>query len=421
MRGLSILLLMGVSLLGAGCAGSSLLRSYPSRIDSQVADLCRGKPSDDDLFNRPVAGRDKTLYLMERGRIRQLELRERESKRDYVGAIQSIRAQDDAAMVSLSGVAGQAGAILLNDNAIAYDAAGYERVMLRYAQAMNYLMDGDLIGGRVEIVNLDRIQEDALKLHARELEKVKADALAEGRKSGATDADVRLAQENSAAAQSVVNGVYAGMNESAGAVKDSFQNAAAYYLSGLIYESLRNWNDAYISYRRALEMRPASPILQRDTMRIALLDQRDTDLRAMRQRFGYSAADVQALKEPVGAGRVVIFCDGGFVAEKEEVKIPIPVFTFSGEDRIQGFSAVAFPIYQPEKWAVIRPVIASFNLQTAQLEVLTELNDLAVQDLKEQVPAMVVRQGTRLVMRTLAVKAAEKQNAWAGLALSAGA
>ncbi len=51
-------------------------------------------------------------------------------------------------------------------------------------------------------------------------------------------------------------------------MKHSFQNAATFYLSGVVWEMLGERNDAYIDYKKALEIFPDNLFLQADVMRL---------------------------------------------------------------------------------------------------------------------------------------------------------
>ena len=394
------ILAMGAVLCSTGCSSASVFKNYPSQVNPVINRVKKNEPLKEPLFVKQAQGKDKTLYLMERGRVEQLFGDVGNSRSDYDAALAAIRENDEKAKVSASGVAAQATAVLLNDNAIPYEAAGYERVLLRYSQAVNYLSAGDLNGARVEISNADAEQKDAEEKHAKAIEKATKDS------------------EDKAL--SVVTEKYAGLDEIAGKVKNSFQNGAAYYLSGLIYESLGDRNNAYISYKQALEIFPENKTLQRDVSRIATRDSRLDDLAEFKSRFNLAEDEIKGLVDPEGYGRIIVLYEDGFIAQKKEIKIPIPMINpASLKDGVQisdlnGVVFIAFPIYDIS-WVEPSPLSIKSGDVTGETMPLCYVNALAVKSLKEKIPAMVVRQVARAAAKAVATKVASDQGGTLGM------
>lgn len=422
-------------LLGSGCSSTSVFRSYPSQINPVIAKVRNNEPLKEQIFVRQTQGKDRTLYLMERGRVLQLYRDAAGSRTNFEAAIAAIRVSDEKARISASDAAAQSSAILLNDNTIPYKAAGYERVMLRYLQAVNYLQAGDLDGARVEIANADAEQRSAAERHAREVEKARKMAAERGAAGRSSPAPRSAPQQGGTSPQvadfgmtlrsvnAALNDKYAGLDEVAGQVKNSFQNGSAYYLSGLIYESLKDDNNAYISYKQALELFPENKTLQNDVARIAMKDARADDLAELKSRFGLTDADVKGLVEPPGFGRVVVLYEDGFVTQKREIKLPIPVIGLetsgSGPRRIdtQGIAYIVFPVYEVQRSHPSPLSVAAGDLKGATM-LVCDVNALAVKSLKENAPAMVVRLVARLVAKTAATKVAYDESGPLGGLLS---
>lgn len=142
-----IVLSFCVLLLLCGCASTSTFSSYTSQLNPTIQNLRENKTLDlkKELANK-VNSSDKILYLMERGRIAQIQGDFDTSKSNFEAAIQAIKESDEKAVVSASGAAAQTSAVMVNDNAIPYKGDGYERVMLYHFQAMNYLAKNDIEG-----------------------------------------------------------------------------------------------------------------------------------------------------------------------------------------------------------------------------------------------------------------------------------
>jgi hypothetical protein len=186
------------------------------------------------------------------------------------------------------------------------------------------------------------------------------------------------------------------MDTVAGKVKSSFQNAYTFYAAAAFWESIGELNSAMVDYKKALEINPDSKIIKQDIARIA-----------KKQGDRPDRKDLNAPKADEGV--VVVFFEDGFVPSKSEIKIPIP--TFDG-----GFISLAFPYYETKLW----PMATPFRAQDADAkdlgyaETIVDVGALAVKDLKEQIPALIVRQALRGFAKYQLQKQAGEQLGLAG-------
>ena len=249
--------------LASGCASTSVFHAYPLQVKPIIRDLKEGKQVDlSTTFEAGLKSRDQILYLMERGRIAQIQGQTETSSSDFRLAIEAIKQNDQKAVLTASGGAAQTAALLVNDNAIPYAGCGYERVFVHHYQAWNYLMGGDIEGAGVELRIAGTEQDSSLKAHAKEVEGTLRKAQAQ---------HVKVPLDNSE-----LKKTFSDMDQAADLVKNSFQNAYTFFLSGLVRELLKEENDAYIDYRKALEIFPGNDYLQRDVLRLAIkLDMSD--------------------------------------------------------------------------------------------------------------------------------------------------
>ena len=108
-----------VLLLLSGCASTSTFSSYTSQINPMIQEMKNNKTLDlEKEFAKKVKSSDKILYLMERGRIAQIQGDFNSSQVDFEKAIQAIKRNDEKAVISASGAGAQASAVIVNDNAI---------------------------------------------------------------------------------------------------------------------------------------------------------------------------------------------------------------------------------------------------------------------------------------------------------------
>lgn len=363
-------------LLLCGCASTSVWTPYPAQTAPMIRQLEQGGAVDaDKAFGRRVLGRDRTLYRLEQGRLAQIQNNLPTSRAAYADAIAATREMDERAVISATRTAGQATALVLNDNAIPYEADGYERVMLHHEQALNYLFSGDLEGAGVEVRVAAAEQAEALKRRARELETARAQERRRGVSSGAGD----------------LGAVYARLDRAAGRVKNSFQNAYTFYMSAVVRELLNDTGGAYIDYKKAAEIQPDNAYVQADVLRLA------SDL-----GMGGEAADFRARwpntlpsRVPAGKGEVIVFFEDGFLPPRVELSLPIPLF--SG-----GFTAIALPVYSGP-WERATPLAVELSAGPAgDTALICDLNALAARALRERMPAILARQVVRATGKAMA-------------------
>ena len=359
-------------LSAVGCSTSGVFTSYTT-IMNPLIDGVKVRKFDHALkvLDKYRKGNDKILYLLERGRIAQIKNDIEISMKDYEATIEAVRHREEKAIVSASDVGAQTATFLTNDNAIPYKGDGYEKVFLYHFQAFNYLAKKDIEGAGVEVRRANLEQNLALQMYEKEVRK--AEEKARGKSIEASQVLTNL------------NTAYRVMDDSAGKVKNSFQNAYTFYLSGIVYELLNQPNDAYIDYKKALQIFPDNTYVQRDVIRLAKdlgMNQELSEYTARFTNIRVADEDGEGKRE---TGELVVFFENGFVPQKREIKVPIPT--------PNGFLAVAFPVYAA-RWSDIEPLSLSEPENASVLgetEPLCYVQALAVKSLKEKVPGMVVR------------------------------
>jgi hypothetical protein len=258
----------------AGCA-------QPTVRYSLVEDSLRARdPVRADLVleqaKEEYRAQDRLLYLMDRGMTLHLAGRYEDSNRLLQEADEMIDA------LYTRRVRTEAKAFLLNDTELPYEGDPYEQVMVNVLKALNYAL-------------LDRLDE----------------ALVEARL-----VDRRL------------NGLADGAAPKQAYREDPF----ARYLTGILYESARDLNNAFIAYRKAYEgyraarswlKVPVPSSLQADLLRLTEALHLETEHRAYREEFPNTAwlpvADTASLAE------LVVISYNGRAPRKEDQFLDLPV------------------------------------------------------------------------------------------------
>jgi len=340
----------------------------------------------DNSLKKESESKDKILYTMEKGRIAQFSKNTEASLSNFSVAIATIQEKDQKAVVSASKIGANIASAAVNDNAIPYEAKGYERVMLHHYQAMNYLTQKDIEGAGVEVRWANMEQEEALSRHQRELEK--AQEVAEEKKIS----DPMGNQE--------LNDRYAALDEIAGKVKNSFQNAYTFYISGLIYEISGQNNDAYIDYKKALEIYPDNKYLRNDVIRLAKKLQMENDLTEFKVKYDLNSEAPS--DNETGKGEIIVLFEDGFVPQKQEVKIPLPVPN-------AGIIAIAFPIYNAKPEEATPLLLKGADEEIGCTDTICDIRALAVKSLKEEIPGIAIRQMIRAITKGAATKLAKEK------------
>jgi hypothetical protein len=359
----------------AGCAGSSVFIPYPATAQSYRQALDTGHPETAvKAIGSKTKSADGMLYLLERGRVKQLEGQAEASQTDFTAVIARFQEQDDRATISASSLAASGLSLYSNDNARPYQGRTYERVFVHQYQALNYLAQGDVQGALVEVRRANQVQVEAL-----------------ARKANAVD-DAREKSERDAKSKGLNVGDYDkffnDMDLAAGRVKSGFQNAATFYLSGLIYEATGQTNDAYIDYRKALEIVPDNPYLQKDAVRTGARAGMD-DVQKLARQYQIPLPPSRPAAADAAQGELVVYLEEGLTPVKQPVTIP--VYT----NRTANY--VSFPLYR----SVPAPqqLTLTVNGQAHQTALLTDTRALAVRTLKDEVWDLLVHSFLRLIAK----------------------
>jgi hypothetical protein len=358
MKALTLIPLFCLSL--SGCAFNSVFINYPSQIEDIKQELnTQVGPTLNELTDN-IDGNDGLLYAQEAGRVAQITGNFAASKGYYHSAMLAYQAFDDKAKLSLSNAGANASSLVLNDNSIPYRGPGFERIMLHQYQALNYLFSGDAQGALVEVRRSNELQASEQKRYEKSQKSVQSMA------NGAIDAEVNR------------------LSSAAGTVTSSFLNAYSYYTTGLLHELLGEPNDAFIDYRKAAQISPNNPSLQQDLVRLAKQLGME-DYEDYRRRWG----DVSEPK--ASDGQVIFMVERGFVPEKQSITIPFRLH--------DNWQTASMATYMPG--GLTLPASAIRGLPSPLLaSPIANIDALAINALKEDLPAALVRQALRVYTKS---------------------
>jgi hypothetical protein len=288
-RGLPGLLLLAGALLCVGCA------PYTARLSDLRPDLAAGKyDAALETLEKQKGSKELLLYWLERGLVLHFADRWEESNEAFVAAEQLA---DELYTHSISEAALS---LVTSDESISYRARPFEMAMVPYYRALNYVYLGQ-----------------------------RESALVEARK-----ASQLLARYVDATLQDL------GDDTDTDAFERTKNDAFLLYFSGMLYDWDGELNDAFIAYRNAATAYQANA----DLMGLEVPPTLAADLQRTcgRLGFGEELAHLRGTLPAVfaaagdsttgnatwraGYGEVVLLLEAGYVPQKRQVRIDIPIF-----------------------------------------------------------------------------------------------
>ena len=363
-------IILSFTLMLSGCANLSvgnLFSHYSAQTDETYQLVKNGEAKIAYSEEAPEAG-GPILDNLERGRIALLSEQYGASKSDFEIAEQAVRVQSDQAVISVSDSANQAGSLVTNDNLIDYKPADYELGYLHLYLSLNYLKNNDLEGALIEVRKANYIQEQAKRDREKELRSAEKDAKKEG-----VDANVGAILAN-----------YPDVGNKLAAV----QNGYLFYYSGLLFETNRNYSDAYIDYKRALAVAPNNKTVIESVQRLARRLGMRNDIKMLEKQYGAYQAPNRS------DSRVIIIDEQGIVPQLSDWRLRLPMWDSQGNFVQYNLS---LPYYKQVKLEAFSPL--KVNEQSVASDRLSDVTLMARNDLNERMPAMVIRQALRVVAK----------------------
>ncbi|MDH5473206.1 MAG: hypothetical protein OEY87_03435 [Gammaproteobacteria bacterium] len=242
----------------------------------------------------------------------------------------------------------QVGALMLNDETISFEGDRYEQVLVHAFKALNYIALGDMDAARVEVLQ----------------------------------SDVKMMEWGEAPEE------------------DPFMR----YLAGIVFEALGEYDEAIVSYRKAVEVYRATkdkqglniPLqLQNDFLRLLSQQRRWNEFKHYKQKFAQGS---WAMPDTRGMGELIVLLHNGMTPQRNQVSIN----TWSSELSLN--VRIALPAYsQPAK--NLNPVRLTVGNEQLLLETVENIDGLARAALRADMPVIT----TRAIARAVVKKKSEKK------------
>lgn len=322
------------------------------------------------------------LGYLEAGRIRMLCGDFSGSSTNFAEVIDSvIEKTDSGPVIKLGNVGTQIMAGSVTDDRMRdYTVPAYEFIQSLCYQMLNHLFLGNLEAAGVEARRAVFAQ----------------DAIAE--KYGQEVREARNAAARSRQAV-IVNNINSRMQNMAPVIaltRSSFENGLAWYLCGVLFEQQNDFGNAVLSYRKAWELAPGNPYVQKDFLRLL----RTYDPEAFKSLVTQAGVDIKSLVR--NRTEVILIMEESFVSRRQSMKTTLPI---SGT-----LISLDFPFYYDPAYTPMALEVRGKGVSTGMSALMLPLQALAYRDLNEKMPGIVIRNVTRAAAHIAAQQIANRRD-----------
>ena len=275
-------------------------------------------------------GDDQIVYLLEYGTAQQIARNFDESNKAF------LRAEDLTEVKDYHSVSRITGSLLLNEGMVQYKADDYEKVLINAMLAINFLMLGRLEEAQVETRKLN-------------------DKLYKYRFEGK---------------------------------KNYQQNPFAFYLSALIWEANRNWDSAYIDFKKAYELGNRMPYLKEDLIRAGMAARREEDVAKWRKEF----PDIKPADLKNNCEVILVYQQGWGPSKKPHPNFP------------------RVPKLYPNFARTVRARLEIDQSVTEVTQSVVDISDVAIKQLDEQYAGLIAMRAVGIATKAVVADQLRQKN-----------
>lgn len=371
--------LAGVLALSAALTGCATMQSHDKlATDMQSAGRTGGIPAAlAQLESTAKTEEDKAalLFNMERGELLRMDRRYADSTSAYLLADAKVKEWEETAKTNPDKLLGTVGAALISERLKVYEGQDYEKVWLTTRLALNRVAVGDWENARVDIKRTHEREAVIAEFRAKETLAAEEEAKSKGAASGSKE----------------INGypVETLNDPEVLALKNGYQNALSHYLAGFLYEVLNEPGMAAPGYRKAIELKPNTGVLEEG-------------LRGLDSRTSFTWKRRQRMTD------VLFVIEAGDAPARKPKAFTLPVPTGNGVVT----ASISYPVIEPSNDPLLSKVSAAGV--EFKLEKVVDVNVMARRALKDEMPGMVFRGITRAVVKGVAQNELQKRGGLIG-------
>lgn len=367
---------LGVALVLSGCAN---MKSHDELVGQMEAgQKTGGIPAALQVLEASATSADDKaalLYNLERGELLRLNRNYQDSTQAFLLADVKIKEWEEAAKTNPQKLMGTLGAATISERLKVYEGQDYEKVWLTTRLALNRVAAGDLDNARVDIKRTHEREAIIAEFRIKETVAAEEEAKAKGANAVGKEIDGYPVQT---------------LNDpEVLALKNGYQNALSHYLAGFLYEVLNEPGMAAPGYRKAIELKPETGVLEEG-------------LRGLDARTSFTHKRRQRMTD------VLFVVEAGNAPARKPKAFTIPVPTGNGLRTV----SISYPIIEPSTDPVLS--VLSVAGREFKLEKVVDVNVMARRALKDEMPGMVFRGVTRAIVKGVVQEQLQKNTGMFG-------
>ena len=378
--------LWGALVLGIALTGCANMQSHDKlATEMQSAGQTNGIPAALARLEASATTADEKaalLYNMERGELLRMDRRYEDSTGAFLQADTKVKEWEETAKTNPSKLMGTVGAALISERLKVYEGQDYEKVWLTTRLALNRLAVGDFENARVDIKRTHEREAIIAEFRAKETLAAEEEAKANGATSGSKE----------------INGypVETLNDPEVLALKNGYSNALSHYLAGFLYEVLGESGLAAPGYRKAIELKPETGVLEEG-------------LRGLDSRTSFTWKRRQRMTD------VLFLVEAGDAPARKPKAFTLPVPTGRGLVT----ASISYPVIEPSNDPLLSQISAAGY--DFKLEKVVDVNVMARRALKDEMPGMVLRGITRAIAKGVLQNELQKRGGLIGGLIGAAA
>jgi hypothetical protein len=351
----------GVALALSGCASMKSHDELTGQV--QTAQKTGGIPAALQALEASATTADQKsalLYNLERGELLRLNRNYKDSTDAFLLADVKVKEWEDAAKTHPEKLISTLGAAMISERLKVYEGQDYEKVWLTTRLALNRVATGDMENARVDIKRTHEREAVIAEFRSKETAAAEEEAKAKG--AGSVGKEINGYPVETLNDPEVL------------ALKNGYQNALSHYLAGYLYEVLNEPGLAAPGYRKAIELKPETGVLEEG-------------LRGLDDRTSFTHKRKQRMTD------VLFVIEAGDAPARKPKAFTLPVPTGRGIRTV----SISYPTIEPSSDALLSKL--SVAGRDFKLEKVVDVNVMARRALKDEMPGMVFRGVTRAITK----------------------
>lgn len=319
--------------------------------------------------------RSALLYNLERGELLRMDRRYPDSTSAFLLADTRVKEWEDTAKTNPGKLMGTLGAVFISERLKGYEGQDYEKVFLSTRLALNRMAVNDFDNARVDIKRTHEREAVIAEFRAKETLAAEQEAKAKG-------ANARGSEIGGYPVETL-------NDPEVLALKNGYQNALSHYLAGFLYEMLNEPGLAAPGYRKAIELKPDTAVLE-------------DGLRGLDERTGFTWKRRQRMTD------VLFLVEAGDAPARKSRGFTLPVPTGNGMVAV----SISYPVIEPSRDAPLLSLSAAGS--QFRLEKVVDVNVMARRALRDEMPGMVLRNVTRAITKGVVQNELQKRGGLVG-------